>query len=340
MNILIALLVLGVIIMIHELGHFLAARWFKMPVSEFAIGMGPEIYSYYSGKTNYSVRAIPIGGFVNIDGMEVESKVKDGFNSKPAYQRFVVLFAGVFMNFLLAYVIIFGMLMINGKAIQNKDAVVGETLKDTNASKVLKAGDRIVNINGMEITNWDDIAKAIKETSNPDHIINMEITRDGNSQKEILDLTKVPNEDRYILGVVPEYKIEKYNPGEAFMLSFKTFGSIFAETLNGIKMLVTGKVKAKEISGPVGIVKIVGEASKGGGMILVWLTAILSVNVGIFNLLPFPALDGGRIIFVLLEMVGIKVNKKLEERVHLAGMLLLFGLIIFATANDIFNMTH
>lgn len=104
MNILIALLVLGIIIIIHELGHFLAARLFKMPISEFAIGMGPEIYSYYGGRTSYSLRAIPIGGYVNIDGMEVDSKVKNGFNSKTPFQRFVVLFAGVFMNFTLAYI--------------------------------------------------------------------------------------------------------------------------------------------------------------------------------------------------------------------------------------------
>ena len=120
MNILIAILVLGIIIFIHELGHFLTAKFFKMPVSEFSIGMGPQVYSYETMKTTYSFRAIPLGGFVNIEGMEVGSEVEDGFNSKPPLARFIVLFAGVFMNFLLAFILIFSMIYSHGKYIQNK----------------------------------------------------------------------------------------------------------------------------------------------------------------------------------------------------------------------------
>ena len=108
--------------------------------------------------------------------------------------------------------------------------------------------------------------------------------------------------------------------------------------LNGFKQLVTGQVSAKEISGPVGIVKIVGDASQGGMGILFWLTALLSINIGFFNLLPFPALDGGRIIFVLLEVIGIKVNKRFEEKFHMVGMIILFGLIILITFNDVLNI--
>ncbi|MEG0425611.1 MAG: site-2 protease family protein, partial [Cetobacterium sp.] len=136
MDIIIALLLLGLIIFIHELGHFLAARFFKMPVSEFAIGMGPELYSYYTGKTLYSIRIIPIGGFVNIDGMEVESKVENGFNSKPPFARFVVLFAGVFMNFMLALLVILGVTFASGKAIQNTNPIVGNVIKEAKASTV------------------------------------------------------------------------------------------------------------------------------------------------------------------------------------------------------------
>ncbi|MGX6590909.1 RIP metalloprotease RseP [Cetobacterium ceti] len=337
MSILIALLVLGVIIMIHELGHFVAARICKMPISEFAIGMGPEIYSYYTGKTLYSIRAIPIGGFVNIDGMEVESKVRNGFNSKPAYERFFVLFAGVFMNFILAFTIIFGSLMINGKAVQSTKPVVGETLQEAKAYKYLKPGDKIEKLNDISIEKWDDIGKALK--GNKSKEIPVVIERKGEEMTLDVPLTLVPQREERILGIIPEFTVEKYGLVDGITTSFKTFGNVFVDTVKGLKMLVTGKVKADEISGPVGIVKIVGQASRGGGLVLLWLTAILSINVGIFNLLPFPALDGGRILFVILEMVGIKVNKKLEEKVHMAGMFILFALIIFATANDVFNLT-
>ncbi|MGL6100472.1 MAG: site-2 protease family protein, partial [Fusobacteriaceae bacterium] len=148
MEVLIALLVLGVIIIVHELGHFLSAKYFGMPVTEFAIGMGPDVYSYQGDNTRYSFRAIPIGGFVNISGMEVDSKEEDGFNSKPAYQRFIVLFAGVFMNFIFAYIIIFTMLIFNGKGTQNEKPVIGDILKNVRAEKVLQKNDLILAING------------------------------------------------------------------------------------------------------------------------------------------------------------------------------------------------
>ena len=152
-------------------------------------------------------------------------------------------------------------------------------------------------------------------------------------------MTYDPNSNRELLGVLPEYSIEKFTMLEASKLSLKSGVKIVTDTLSGLKMIVTGKVKSEEISGPIGIIKVVGEASKEGASIVFWLMALLSVNVGVLNLLPLPALDGGRIIFVLLEMIGIKVNKKIEERVHMVGMLILFGFIIFITTNDIFNLT-
>ncbi|MGL4999760.1 MAG: M50 family metallopeptidase [Cetobacterium sp.] len=339
MDILIALLLLGVIIFIHELGHFLAARFFKMPVSEFAIGMGPELYSYYTGKTLYSIRIIPIGGFVNIDGMEIDSKVENGFNSKSPLARFTVLFAGVFMNFMLALLVIIGVTFYSGKGTQNTNPVIGNIMKDAKASVVLKENDIIKEISGVKINKWSEIGETITKVSAQKEILDVLIERDGKLLSVIVPLTKISPDRAPMVGIVPQYKFEKYNFGEGMNQSFKVFGDIFKNTLGGVKMLVTGKVKAKDISGPVGIVKVVGDASKSGSSgILVWLLALLSINVGIFNLLPFPALDGGRILFVILELVGIKVNKKLEERLHTAGMILLFGLIIFATGNDMLNI--
>lgn len=338
MNILIAILVLGIIIFVHELGHFLTAKFFKMPVSEFSIGMGPQVYSYDTMKTTYSFRAIPIGGFVNIEGMEVDSKVEDGFNSKPAYARFTVLIAGVFMNFLLAFIIMFVSIYSNGKYIPSDKAIVGNIFKEAKAVKYIQPKDKILEIEGYKITNWNDIGENLRKLDKKEEIL-LKIEREGKIKELVVPLTYDTNTKRGMLGIVPEYSIEKFTILEASELSLKSGVKIVEDTLSGLKMMITGKVKSEEISGPIGIIKVVGEASKEGIKIVLWLMALLSVNVGVLNLLPLPALDGGRIIFVVLEMLGIKVNKKIEERVHMAGMLVLFGFIIFITTNDIFNLT-
>ena len=339
MNLLITIFILGVIIFIHELGHFMTAKYFKMPVAEFAIGMGPKLYSYETLETTYSVRAIPIGGFVNIEGMEVESKVKNGFNSKPPIARFIVLFAGVFMNFILALIIIYGMVVSRGQIIQNEAAVVGNIMEQSKAYNILQEGDEILEINDRDIEKWDDILGAVRKEIKKEGDI-LEITVLRGEEKVALEIEPYYDEERNhpIIGILPEYSVEKYGLLEGMKVAGTTFVDIFAQTLNGLKMLITGKVKADEVTGPVGMIRVVEQASKGGALLLVWLTAVLSVNIGIFNLLPFPALDGGRIVFVVLELMGVNVNKKLEERLHMAGMIILLGLILIITMNDVTNL--
>lgn len=337
MNVLITILILGIIIFIHELGHFMAAKFFKMPVSEFSIGMGPKLYSYEGIETTYSVRAIPVGGFVNIEGMEVDSEVEDGFNTKSPFSRFIVLFAGVFMNFSLALVIIYFMVVSTGKMIQSEEAVIGGIMETSNAYELILEGDRIFEINDREIVDWDDISKIIKEEAG-ENPLKIEVIRDGEEKSFLVEPIYEPGRDQPLLGILPEYSVEKYGIIESFKVAGGVFKDLFIQIIGGLKLLVTGRVKADDITGPVGMIKVVGEASKGGASLLVWLTALLSVNIGIFNLLPFPALDGGRIVFVVLELIGVTVNKKLEERLHMAGMLVLIGLILFITMNDVFNL--
>lgn len=339
MNLIITILILGIIIFIHELGHFLTAKYFKMPVSEFAIGMGPKIYSHETLETTYSLRAIPIGGFVNIDGMEVESEVQDGFNSKSPIARFTVLFAGVFMNFVLALLIIYGMVISGGKMIQNEKAVIGTVMEESMAYNILEKGDQILEINDRTIDEWNDILGVVgSEVKESGDSINIEVLRDNEKLEVVVEPYYDEERKQPIIGILPDYTVEKYGLIDGFKVTGTTFVEIFAQTLGGLKLLVTGQVKADEVSGPVGMIKVVGEASKGGALLLVWLTAVLSVNIGIFNLLPFPALDGGRIVFIVLELVGINVNKKLEERLHMAGMIILLGLILLITMNDVTNL--
>lgn len=337
MKILLSLLILGIIILIHELGHFLSARLFKIPVEEFSIGMGTEVYTYEGKRTKYSFRAIPIGGYVNIKGMDIEDIEEDGFNKKPAYQRFIVLIAGVAMNFFLAYAILFGMIYSRGEIKINEKAVVGHII-DKNKETLLQKGDLILEIDGKKINNWLDIRKTINSLEEKDEKKKILINRSGKEETILVKLIKDEKTNKYYLGISPEYTVIKFNIKESIVLAWEGFKDIFENILNSLKLMISGNVKKEEISGPIGIINIVGEASKLGVETLIWLTAVLSINIGIFNLLPFPALDGGRIIFVILEMLKIKVNKKVEEKIHYAGIILIFILIIFITANDFTNI--
>ena len=336
MNIIITILILGIIIMVHELGHFLTAKYFKMPVEEFSLGMGPVLFCHEGLHTRYCLRAIPMGGFVNIKGMEVDSIVKDGFNTKTPFQRFVVLIAGVVMNFVVAYLIVFGSLLYNGKAVQNEKPVIGNMVETSKSFGDLKIGDEILEIDGNKIDRWEDISRVNDDIDSSS--MEFLIKRDGETIKKEIELTFDEQRNDYYIGILPEYSIVKYGFIDAVSESGTTYKNLFTMILTGFRQLVTGQVSAKEISGPVGIVKIVGDASQGGMGILFWLTALLSINIGFFNLLPFPALDGGRIIFVLLEVIGIKVNKRFEEKFHTVGMIILFGLIILITFNDVLNI--
>lgn len=337
MKILLSLLILGIIILIHELGHFLSARLFNIPVDEFSIGMGTEVYTYEGRRTKYSFRAIPIGGYVNIKGMDLEDEEEDGFNKKPAYQRFIVLIAGVVMNFLLAYTILFGMIYSKGEVKINEKAVVGHII-NKNRETPLKKGDLILEIDGKKINSWIDIKKTVNSLDKKDEDKKILINRNGKEETVLTKLVKDEKTNKYYLGISPEYTLIKFNIRESVVLAWESFKDVFENILSSLKLMISGNVKKEEISGPIGIINIVGEASKLGVETLIWLTAVLSINIGIFNLLPFPALDGGRIIFVILEMLKIKVNKKIEEKIHYAGIILIFILIIFITANDFTNL--
>ena len=337
MAFLIAVVMLGLIIFVHELGHFLTAKLFKMPVSEFSIGMGPQVFSVDTKKTIYSFRAIPIGGYVNIEGMEVGSEVENGFSSKPAYQRFVVLFAGVFMNFLMAFILLFAVAKINGRIEYDTNAIIGGLVKGGANEQILKVDDKILELDGKKINVWTDISKITKASQNKEEISAL-IERNGKEENITLKLTKDEENNRVVLGISPKYKKINLSATESLDFAKNSFNSIFTDTLKGFFTLFSGKASLKEISGPVGIFKVVGEVSKFGWVSIISLCVVLSINIGVLNLLPIPALDGGRIIFVLLELFGIKVNKKWEEKLHKGGMILLLFFILMISVNDVWKL--
>ena len=337
MTFLIAVAMLGLIIFVHELGHFLTAKFFKMPVSEFSIGMGPQVFSLDTKETTYSFRAIPIGGYVNIEGMEVGSQVENGFNSKPAYQRFIVLFAGVFMNFLTAFLIIFSIAQMNGRMEYEEKAIIGALVKGGANEQILKVDDKILELDGKKITLWSDIPEVTKEALDKKELSAI-IERDGKEEKLVLKLTKDEENNRVVLGISPKSKKTNLSFTESLIFAKNSFVSILKDTVGGLFTLFSGKADLKEISGPVGILKVVGEVSKFGWTSIASLAVILSINIGVLNLLPIPALDGGRIIFVLLEIFRIRINKKWEENLHKFGMVVLLFFIVMISVNDVWKL--
>lgn len=337
MTFLIAVVMLGLIIFVHELGHFLTAKLFKMPVSEFSIGMGPQVFSVDTKNTAYSFRAIPIGGYVNIEGMEIGSEVENGFSSKPAYQRFIVLFAGVFMNFLMAFILLFAIAKINGRIEYDTNAIIGGLVKGGANEQILKVDDKILELDGKKINVWTDISKITKASQNKEEISAL-IERNGKEENITLKLTKDEENNRVVLGISPKYKKIDLSTTESLDFAKNSFNSIFTDTIKGFFTLFSGKASLKEISGPVGIFKVVGEVSKFGWVSIISLCVVLSINIGVLNLFPIPALDGGRIIFVFLELFGIKINKKWEEKLHKSGMILLLFFILMISVNDVWKL--
>lgn len=337
MSFLIAVLMLGIIIFVHELGHFLSAKFFKIPVSEFAVGMGPQVCGIETKKTMYSIRAIPIGGYVNIEGMEIDSQIENGFNTKPAYQRLIVLFAGVFMNFLTAFILLFFTIKLSGRLEYEKQAYIGVVSEKSVNYGTLQVNDKILEIDGKKIEKWEDIPVEISKINDKLDIV-VKVERNGEEKNLDLKLMKDEVNNRYVLGISPITKQIDLSFKESFVYASIALKNMFVDTLNGFVQLFGGKANLKEISGPVGIFKVIGEMSKFGFFSVASLAVVLSVNIGILNLLPIPALDGGRILFVLFEMLGLKINKKLEETLHRGGMIVLIFFIILISANDIWKI--
>lgn len=335
LTIIITILILGVIIFVHELGHYVAAKFFKMPIAEFSIGMGPKLFGWKKGETEYNLRGIPLGGYVNILGMEPDDKTPDGFYTKKPYQRFIVLFAGVFMNFILAWMISVAMFLSVGEYIPSNEPVIGNIEAPMPAFGILKKGDIINKIDGIEIKKWEDVYKTLSVKKVPE--VSLEVTRGKEFFKADIKMKYEEKAKRYILGIAPQTIHKTYGFIEAVEKGTKQFLNIFKSVFMTFEMLAKNQVTSKDISGPIGMVKVVSVFADMGIPYLFFLTALISVSVGVFNLLPFPALDGGRIIFVILEMFGIKISKKIEEGFHRAGLILLLMLMVWTIFNDIVN---
>ena len=338
------ILILGVIVAVHEFGHFIFAKFANIYIYEFSIGMGKKIFGKKNknGETEFSVRAIPLGGYVMMAGEDVEDKKvpKDRqMCNKSFIQRFMVLFAGPFNNFLFAFVILFVSALIYG-AVSTKP-IIGAVADDYPAKEAgLQSGDLVISINGEAINSWDTGLIKLQTTNGKMTLFEVQKS-DGSVVKYEVTPVKEVDEDgneSYKFGIATSYDKE-YGFFKSLSYACNKTISLFGSMFDTLKYLFTGKVGVNQLSGPVGIYSIIDSQAKEGLEAVLYLVAYLSINVGIINLLPFPAFDGGRILFLIIEKVFKKpVSSKVENMIHTIGFMLIIGLLIYITINDIIKL--
>ena len=346
LTIILFVLILGIIVLVHEGGHFLFAKLTGVHVYEFSIGMGPVIFKKIAkDKTQYSIRAIPIGGFVSLAGEEIdeeERKKTAGSNlqDKTVFQRFLVMFMGVGFNFIFAFLLLFITGLIFGAP--STEPVLNNVTEGYPAAMAgLEKNDKVLRINDHKISYLEDISLylAIEDLSKN---VSFEVEKpSGEIVKYNIKPEKVKDdkgETKYAVGIAIKAEVNK-GLISSIKYAFNEECAIFKQMFVVLGNLFTGGVSINQLSGPVGIYSIVGQMSAQGVSALLYLTALLSINVGVINLLPFPAFDGGRILFLIIEKIkGSPVNAKVENTIHSIGFILLMLLMIYITFNDILKL--
>ena len=323
-----AVFVFGVIVMIHELGHFLTAKACGMRVDEFAIGIGPNVLKKQKGETLYSIRLLPLGGYNKIAGMDPsEDAGERGFSGKPVWQRFIVIAAGATFNFLL--------FAFHGTTVPSHEPIIGDIMADNPAATAgIQKGDKIVSVNGQTIQEWKDITTALQGHSN--HVVSVTLDRQG----EILSTTVIPREsgDRAVIGINPVLEVKEYGIGESAVNAVTHTGSTMAEMVLGLWNIITGQSKG-DVAGPIGVAQMAGQVAQHGFISLLLFTALLSLNLGVINLLPIPVLDGGHLVLLLLEgMTGRKLPEKALQYIQMTGVGLLLLVFVYSTFQDILRL--
>ena len=341
-NILVPLLILSLLIFIHELGHYLAARLNKVDIKEFAVGMGPKVFSVRRNKIDYSIRAIPMGGALTMAGEDEESESPDAFNKKPIWRRFTILFAGSFMNLLLGFII---MAVIVAGANDYPSTKINRFAADASSNNTgLEIGDQIIKINDKKINIYQDFAYPMfRDGKDP---VNVTVIRNG--EKIVIQDVRFPTgtEEGLTYGILdfaPTFYEKSFSAvvHQTFFRSLSTIDMVWTSFFD----LVTGRFGMEEVSGPVGVTQAIGNSAreatetKGGGIGFLFLLALITMNLGVVNLLPLPALDGGRIVFLIIEFVRRKpVKPEYEGYIHLAGFAMLILFMIFVTYKDIMKL--
>lgn len=338
MGIILAILVFGIIVFIHELGHFLLAKANKIRVDEFSIGMGPRLFSFVKGETRYSLKLLPLGGSCMMGEDDVDDMSEGSFNSKSVWARMSVVVAGAVFNFLLA--LIFSMIVIGYTGYD--EPVISGVVEGFPAQEAgLAEGDRIVKMNNKKINIWREIT--YYNMFHPGETVDLVYERDG-ERREVTITPKKDEDGSYLIGITSPAQYKKANILTATKYGIYEVKFWICTTLESLKMLVTGDVGVDQLSGPVGIVSVVDETyqqTKNYGVMIVIMQMLnigilLSANLGVMNLLPLPALDGGRLVFMIVEAIrGKRVPPEKEGWIHGIGMILLLALMAFVMFNDV-----
>lgn len=340
LTIVLTVLLFGILIFLHEFGHFITAKMFHIRVNEFALGMGPQLFHFKKGETTYSLRAFPIGGFCAMEGEDEESSEPDSFGAQNVWKRIIVVCAGAVMNLLLGLLLMLLLLVQQDNFLSTTITGVGDAIT---SEEVLKPGDNITAVNGYMVLDDYDFNYAMSRYGGAP--MTFTVVRDGEKmviEDVTIDPSKITGEGNgFVLYVKPI-------PRTFFTVLDQTWRyvvSIARVVWGGLVDLVTGNVGLDAMSGPIGTAEIIGEAAVSGKTLLeslnnlMWIMALITVNLGVFNLLPVPALDGGRLLFLLIEAICRKpVPAKYEGWVHMAGFVLLMGLMVVVAFNDIFKL--
>jgi len=342
--------VFGSMVMIHELGHYMVAKWIGVKVIEFSFGFGPKIVGYQAKETFYALRLIPLGGFVKLHGMDPEVDVLGkaviapsydarSFMNKPIWQRMAVIAAGPIMNFVLAIILFVGVFAYLGIPTAGTTNMIGSLVSGKPAEvSGLQPGDKILTVNNESTPDWTRLTDVIH--SKPDQILNLTVERAKGKQQLIIPLkTEKDAQTGYgMIGIMPEVIYT-----HASILQSTRFG--LERTLDFTKFImvtlvemITGKIPV-DVGGPVMIAQVIGEGARQGLADLLSLTGVLSIQLGMINLFPIPALDGSRLVFLLIEGVrGKPLNPEKENMIHLVGFVLLMALMIAVTYKDVLRL--
>ncbi len=340
LTIIAAIIIFAVLIFVHELGHFIAAKALGVKVLEFALGMGPKIISKQWGETVYSLRAFPIGGFCSMEGEDEEAKSERSFSSKKPWQRLIVLVAGAFMNILLGFLLL---VTLTSTVKTYVEPVVSDVTRNSAAQEAgIKPNDEIIRVNGRTVHIMEDFSWELSNNKNADGTLNLVVKNNG--KKREISVTPKDADGTKSYGI--KLSTAENSFFKTVRLSFYRTGFYSRVIVDSLVDLVTGKASFSQVSGPVGIVHEIGTAVETaqktgieGLKSLLSLTILLTINLGVFNLLPLPALDGGRILFVIIEMIRRKpIPVEKEAIVHFIGIVLLLGLSVIIAFKDIFTI--
>jgi regulator of sigma E protease len=331
---------LGLVIFLHESGHFLACRRLGVRVEKFAFGFGPELLGFTgSSGTRFSVCAVPFGGFVKPAGEEPTSDAPakpDEYFGQPWNRRLIIVYAGPAMNYLLAFLLFTGMVWLKGMPEPSKEAVIGSMVLGYPADKAgLQVGDRVQAFDGRAVTGWEDMASSIHRS--PEHEVTLTILR-GDKTLEVMLTPKKDATDKGVIGILQK---EEYTP--VGFLGAASMGAKMCWTQT--KQTVTtiaGKIWKRErpdLAGPVGIFQMVSRAARAGWEEFLFLIGFISVAIGFFNLLPLPLLDGGHGAFYFWEgLAGKRLTPEAQEKANTIGLAFLMSLLVFATYNDVLRI--